>query len=120
MATIGEQFAEALAGKDYARITGLLGQDVDFRALTPNRTWQATGPDAVISEILTSWFEDSDHIDELVEVEAGEMADRQKVSYRFRGHNDDGPFLVEQEAYLATEDGRIVWMRVLCSGFRPA
>ncbi len=48
------------------------------------------------------------------------MADRQTVSYRFRGHNDDGPFLVEQQAYLTEEDGRIAWMRVLCSGFRPA
>jgi hypothetical protein len=28
--------------------------------------------------------------------------------------------VVEQQAYYATEGGRIAWMRVLCSGFRPA
>jgi len=32
----------------------------------------------------------------------------------------DGPHLVEQQAYYSTTDGRISWMRVLCSGFRPA
>lgn len=37
----------------------------------------------------------------------------------FRGHNADGPFVVEQQAYLEVRDGRIGWMRVLCSGFRP-
>jgi hypothetical protein len=27
---------------------------------------------------------------------------------------------VEQQAYLSTRDGQIDWMRVVCSGFRPA
>jgi hypothetical protein len=33
--------------------------------------------------------------------------------------NPEGLFLVEQQAYLAERDGRIGWMRVLCSGYRP-
>lgn len=119
MAALGEQFAEALAAKDFERITGLLDPGVDFRGLTPSRSWEAANADEVVTEVLPQWFEDSDHIEELVEVEVGEMADRDHVSYRFRGHNGDGPFLVEQQAYLAERDGRIVWMRVLCSGFRP-
>jgi hypothetical protein len=41
------------------------------------------------------------------------------VGYRFSVTNPDGRFLVEQEAYLAERDGRIGWMRVVCSGFRP-
>ena len=28
--------------------------------------------------------------------------------------------VAEQQAYYSTTDGRISWMRVLCSGFRPA
>lgn len=27
--------------------------------------------------------------------------------------------LTEQQAYLSEVDGRIGWMRVLCSGYRP-
>ena len=47
------------------------------------------------------------------------MADRERVGYRFAGHNEDGPFVVEQQAYLSERDGRIDWMRVICSGMRP-
>ena len=32
----------------------------------------------------------------------------------------DGDFTVEQQAYYRTEEGRIVHLRVLCSGFREA
>lgn len=42
------------------------------------------------------------------------------MGYRFSVTNPDGRFLVEQQAYLEPRDGRIGWMRVVCSGFRPA
>jgi hypothetical protein len=71
-----------------------------------------------VTDVLQRWLEDSDHVEELVAVETDEVADRQRVAYRFRGHNDDGPFVVEQQAYFTERDGRIDWMRVLCSGFR--
>jgi hypothetical protein len=116
---LGPRFATALAAKDFAAVAELLDPAIDFRGLTPGRNWEAAEPDAVI-EILGQWFEDSDHIDELVAVESGELADRERVGYRFRGHNGDGPFVVEQQAYLSERDGRIAWMRVVCSGFRPA
>ena len=119
MATIGEQFAEAFAGKDYARITKLLDPECDFRALTPRMSWQATGPEQVISEVLTVWFGESEHVDEIIGVETGDVDDREYVSYRLRGHDDEGPFIVEQQAYLTARGGRIDWMRVLCSGMRP-
>ena len=32
----------------------------------------------------------------------------------------DGTFLVEQQAYVGTTADRIDWLRILCSGFRPA
>jgi hypothetical protein len=34
--------------------------------------------------------------------------------------NDDGQNLVEQQAYLSERDGRIGWLRIMCSGYRPA
>ena len=88
--------------------------------MTPKRTWEATGADAAVSTVLGHWFEDSDEIVALELLESDAFADRERVGYRFRVRNPDGRFLVEQQAYLSAREGRIVWMRVLCSGFRPA
>jgi hypothetical protein len=116
--SLARGFAEALAEKDFERAGSLLDPDVSFRALTPNRAWEATSAGEVVSEVLPRWLEESDHIDELVGVECGMFADRARAQYALRGHNDDGPFVVEQLAYFTEKDGRIDWLRVLCSGFR--
>ncbi len=117
--TLGERFARALAAKDVARLREVLAADVDFRGLTPNRNWEAQGPDAVLEILLGSWFEDKDEIRALEHVESDAFADRERVGYRFSVSNPDGAHLVEQQAYLAGDDERIGWMRVVCSGFRP-
>ena len=119
-ATLGAEFARALAIKDYTRVLDLLHPEIDFRALTPNRVWEASDADAVISGVLQEWFEDSDEILALERLECDTVADRERVGYRFSVRNPDGRFLVEQQAYLSARDGRIGWMRVVCSGFRPA
>jgi hypothetical protein len=119
VSALGRDFAEALSRKDFAAITELLDPAIDFRGLTPGRGWEASDRDAVTGQILSRWFEDSDELEELVSVETDAFADRQRVAYRFRGHNPDGVFIVEQQAYYTERDGRIDWMRVLCSGFRP-
>jgi hypothetical protein len=41
------------------------------------------------------------------------------VGYRFAVTNEDGRQLVEQQAYIGERDGKIGWMRVVCSGLRP-
>jgi len=118
----GRRFAAALAGKRPAELAELLAPDVDFRGLTPGRDWQASSPEQVIAILFDHWFEPTDVLDELVAVDTSTVEDRQHVSYRLRGHDADGPFVVEQQAYFMTDDdqpGRpITWMRVLCSGFR--
>jgi hypothetical protein len=116
---LGRAFAEALAVKDFDRIAVLLDPDVDFRGLTPSRAWEASGARAVVDQVLRRWFEDSDEIEALVSVQTDSFADRQRVACRFAGRNPDGPFTVEQQAYYTESGGRIDWMRVLCSGFRP-
>ena len=118
--TLGEEFARALAVKDFDRILGLMHPEIDFRGMTPNRTWEPGDADAVISDVLRHWFEDSDEILALEQVESDSFADRERVGYRFSVRNPDGDFVVDQQAYLSARDGRIGWMRVLCSGFRPA
>ncbi len=116
---VGTEFAEALSRKDFARVVELVDPDLDFRGLTPNRTWQSSSAAEFVSEVLEKWFEEPDVIEEMIGLQAGAFADRDQVAYRFRGHNGDGPFVVEQQAYYTTEAGRINWLRVICSGMRP-
>jgi hypothetical protein len=115
---LGANFAEALVHKDFGTVLTLLDSRIDFRGLTPRRPWEATDANAV-EEILRQWFEDTDVLEEIVSIDSDSFADRQRVAYRFRGHNADGPFVVEQQAYYTEREGRINYMRVLCSGFRP-
>lgn len=116
---LGRAFAEALQRKDWAALGALLHPEIDFRGLTPRRSWEAGSPDEVVHGVLRRWFEDSDHPHELLRVETDAVSDRNRLAYRMRGRNADGPFVVEQQAYLTTRDGRIGWMLVMCSGFRP-
>jgi hypothetical protein len=120
VSTLGEQFATALAAKDFDRIRELLHPEVDFRGMTPSRLWEASEPDAVVADILTRWFKPSDEIESLDALDTDAFADRERVGYRFSVRKPDGLFTVEQQAYLTQLDGQIAWMRVLCSGFRPA
>jgi hypothetical protein len=119
-ATLGADFVRALAEKDSGRMLGLMRPDIDFRAMTPNRVWEASDRDEVIAVILGHWFAEQDEITEIESIDIGGFGDRQRVGYRFSVACPDGRFLVEQQAYLSERDGRIEWMRVLCSGFRPA
>ena len=118
-ATLGAEFARALAAKDLSRMLDLMHPEIDFRGMTPNRSWEANDRDAVITVLLRKWFEDKDEIESLEWLETDGFADRERVGYRFSVSNPDGRFLVEQQAYLSARDEQIDWMRVLCSGFRP-
>jgi hypothetical protein len=117
--TLGADFARAFAGKDAARMRELLHPEVDFKGLTPSRSWDAADADAVVDILFGSWLEDSDHVEALEAVEDDAVADRERVGYRCSVTNPDGRFVFEQQAYLEPRDGRIGWMRVVCSGFRP-
>ena len=116
---LGTRFVDALAARDRDAMAAVLHPEVDFRGLTPNRFWEATDAAAVLDIVLGQWFEPGDELDDLVLVECDTFADREQLRFGFEGHNEDGSFAVEQQAYLAERDGRIGWMRVVCSGFRP-
>jgi hypothetical protein len=118
-ASLGAAFASALAVKDFERIRDLLHPEIDFRGLTPRRNWEAADAETVIGAVLRQWFEDSDEIEELEHLETGSFADRERVGYRFLVRNPEGLFEVEQQVYIGERDGRIGWMRSVCSGFRP-
>lgn len=121
MSTVGERLAYAIAAKDPAAVRDLLDPAVDFRGLTPGRTWEADTSDGVVSVLFGSWFEDSDEIAAVLDVTPGDpVADTERVSYRFALRNDAGDQVAEQQAYYRSTDGRITHLRVLCSGYRPA
>ena len=117
--TVGGRFARGLAAKDSASIRDLLHPEIDLRGLTPNRGWEAVGPDAVLTLLLRDWFEDSDEIEAVEHLETDAFSDCERVGYRFRVNRPGGRSLVEQQVYLTARDGRIDWMRIVCSGFRP-
>jgi len=116
---VGRRFAQALGRKDFEGVRAQLDPAIDFRALTPGRAWEASDAGGVINDALRHWFGDTDALEEILSIETESFADRRRVAYRFQGRNPDGPFVVEQQAYYTEKDGRINWMRVLCSGFRP-
>ena len=116
--SLGAQWADAVARKDADAVLGLLHPDLDFHAMTPRRTWDADSPDDVVATLHT-WFGDDDVIEDVVTVQTDSFADRERVGYRLRIRNGDGLHLVEQQAYLSEQDGRIGWLRIMCAGYRP-
>ena len=117
--TLGVRLARAIAAKDEAALRAVLADDVDFRGLTPGRTWEGTGPDAVVETVFGSWFEPADEIERVVDVsERDDVADTSHVSYRFDLATPGGSYVAEQQAYYRGTDV-IEHLRVMCSGFRP-
>lgn len=116
---VGEQFARSLASKDRDALVALLADGIDFQAMTPRRTWEASTPAEIVDDvILRHWFEPSDHIEGVESVESVDVADRARVGYRLKVRNADGLHLVEQQAYLDATDGKIDYLRIMCSGYR--
>lgn len=120
MTDAGTRYVDALAAKDTQALRDLFAADILFRGMTPGRFWEARTPDDVIQQILYQWFEPTDVIEGVEQVEVGEIVDRERVDYRLRVRNNDGLFAVEQRAYLQVDaDGRVTRMDAMCSGFRP-
>jgi hypothetical protein len=116
--SLGEQFAHAVAAKDDAAVLQLLHPELDFRAMTPSRIWEAGEPKDVVA-ILAAWFGDRGTVEQVVQLDTDRFADRERVGYRLRFRDGDAVQLVEQQAYLSERDGKIGWLRIMCTGFRP-
>ena len=114
----GPAFAHALAARDFDKLRSLLDPEVEFRALTPRRSWEADG-DSPTVELFRNWFDEATVIEQVERVDLDAAGDRQHLVYRFSGHDDEAPFVIEQQVYFTERDGRIDWMRMMCSGFRP-
>ena len=117
-ARTGGRFARLLAAKQWSELVTLLDPDITFKGMTPGRFWDAHTPEEVVSEVLQHWFDDTDHIEELLSVFAGHVADRHWLHYRVHVRNDDGLHLVDQHGYYDVAGDRIRQLHLMCSGYR--
>ena len=118
--SIAVTFVDAIVANELARARDLLDPRNDFRAMTPNRIWEADDP-AGVEEVLRAWFGHPERTVERVEsVDSGSVGDTLRVGWRVHGSGADGRFVYEQQAYVRELEGRVVWMRVMCSGPRPS
>jgi hypothetical protein len=112
-------FVEALVARDFARAAAQMHPEVDFRAMTPRRIWDPEGP-AGVEEVLRTWFEDpAEEIEWIEATVPASIANTVRVGWLVRLHDSDGPRVFEQQAYVRERDGRIGWMRVVCTGKIP-
>jgi hypothetical protein len=114
-------FLEGLAAQDFAQLGGALAAGARLRALLPAGLREWTGAGEIASR-FASWFGDTEDFD-LVEATVGEVGGRLHLHWRLRLRAERlgaGWFTVEQQAYADTgEDGRIVRLDLLCTGYRP-
>lgn len=116
---IANAFVDAIVARDVARAVALLHPDIDFRAMTPNRVWEADGP-AGVEAVFREWLEDPDEEVHGVEAtEATSIEDIMRVGWLVRISDVDGPHVFEQQAYVRARGAQIDWMRVMCSGWIP-
>jgi hypothetical protein len=109
-----------VAAQDPVALRACLADGLDFQALTPGRHWAAASPGVAVDEIvLGMWFAPDAEVRELRSVAEGRVAGRSSVAYLMLVHRWGQDHLVEQQAYYDAADGRITWMRVLCSGYQP-
>jgi hypothetical protein len=116
---LASALVEAIVAQNVTRAVALLHPEVSFRAMTPNRFWEAEGA-AGVEAIFRQWFEDPD--EEVHGIEATEpvsIVETMRVGWLVRISDADGPHVFEQQAYVRERDGQIDWMRVMCSGWIP-
>jgi hypothetical protein len=115
---LGERFARTLAAQDADGLKVLLTPHVDFRAMTPGGVAESHDADVVVDEVMLGrWFSPDRTITAVLGIDCDHVGPVDRVGYRFRAELPDGAFIVEQQAYLKTQDDRIHWLRIMCSGF---
>src|SRR6266700_1620920 len=74
---LGRRFVAAIAARDAATLAGLFGSEVDFRAMTPGRVWEARTPAQAVDEvILGNWFGPGDVVERIEWVHTAPVGSR--------------------------------------------
>lgn len=98
---VGWRLVEALVGKDAQALRDLLSDEIDFRAVTPSGSWQASAPDEVVQVMLGTWFRPDRRVEDVLGLQVDETLPVARVGYRFAVRRPDGRFVVEQQALYA-------------------
>lgn len=114
---VGESYVEALTARDFKALEQLFLPGVHFQGLVPSGLRNgATASEAV--GWLQRWFGDKDTID-ILQSGIEMVQDVLSLHYRLRVHDRySGWQVIEQNAYAVLQDGKIVVMRLVCSGFQ--
>lgn len=95
-----------------------MDRSIDFKAVTPGRTWESTDADVVVDDIIVgTWFPPNRAILGLDIFETERVAGLERIRYRLEVVSPDGRFAVEQQGYIEGTE-RISAMRLVCSGYR--
>lgn len=117
--SVGGEFLESLAARDYERLATTLAPHIRFRALLPRGPMQWEGP-AQVQETFSSWFGDAADF-EFIDASVGEIGGRLQLSWHIRlrpapfGIGNDW-HVIEQHGYANATD-TIESLDLLCSGF---
>jgi len=118
--SVGGLFLEALAARDFDRMSDCLEPAATMRALLPPGLAERQSATQII-ESIRSWFGDAEEF-EILDGTLGKVGDRLHVAWRLRLRptpwGDDAWHVIEQQAYLRVGE-RIEAIDLLCSGFQP-
>jgi ketosteroid isomerase-like protein len=114
---VGRALVSALAGGEFERAAEFFSKDATLQAIPPSGYRQCHGR-AEIEAQLREWL-DHCRAAELVWSLVEPVGDRLHVAYRFHAERDGQPRLFEQHGFCELVDGRIVSIRLVCSGCRP-
>lgn len=118
--SVGGLLLEALAARDFARMSDCFEPAATMRALLPHGPVELQGA-AQIVESFRSWFGDAEEF-EVLDGTVGAVGSCLHVAWRLRLRptplGDDSWHVVEQQAYVRAGE-RIDALDLLCSGFMP-
>ena len=117
--SVGGLLLEALAARDFTRMTDCFEPAATMRALLPPGLTECQGATQIVDN-LRSWFGAAEEF-EVLDGTVGDVGGRVHVAWRLRLRptpwGDDAWHVVEQQAYLQASE-RIDAIDLLCSGFQ--
>ncbi|MBA2346672.1 MAG: hypothetical protein H0V81_00095 [Solirubrobacterales bacterium] len=117
--TVLHAFVEAVVARDFVRARDQLHPEIDFRGMTPNRIWEASGPQEV-EQALRTWIDNPERqVEHIAATDVTDIEDTMRAGWRVQGDGSGGPFVFEQQLYARERDGQLGWLRVMCTGPRP-
>jgi hypothetical protein len=118
--SVGNLLLEALAARDFTRMSDCFEPAATMRALLPPGLVECVGATQIV-ENIRGWFGQAEEF-EVLDRTIGEVGGRLHVSWRLRLHptpwGDDAWHVIEQHTFLHAGE-HIDSIDLMCSGFQP-